>query len=34
MKEIIEEYAGFLSEAIIISLFIKEALFMLKWLIN
>lgn len=34
MKEIMEEYAGFLSEAIILSLFIKEALFMLKWLFS
>ena len=27
-----EEYAGFLCEAIILSLFIKEAVFILKWL--
>ena len=29
-----EEYAGFLCEAIILSLFIKEAIFILKWLFS
>ena len=34
MRELLEEYAGFLCEAIILSLFIKEAVFILKWLFS